>query len=204
MKCGSPSGLSLSVNATTAACRRNPGCLPMTLTRSSSITGSAVSGKKSFRSCGRPFLLQQPSLNWLLLFPMHRRADSRMQSCVLDTVFLKSATRYHQRCFKRLYRWWLMLNNATGFRKVYMACGYTDYLISIVIQEECCKCLHLQHSSLYIANNGLLLQQEFWYFIPRFLGFQCGFLLAKPGFIPFFKFFVHSLLRQFCIDLSCL
>ena len=38
-----------------------------------------------------------------------------------------------------------MLNDTTSFKKVYIATGYTDYLRSIIIREDCCNPLQLQH-----------------------------------------------------------
>lgn len=34
-----------------------------------------------------------------------------------------------------------MLNDAHGFKKIYIATGYTDYPRRIIIQEECCNYL---------------------------------------------------------------
>ena len=32
-----------------------------------------------------------------------------------------------------------MLNDASGFHKIYLATGYTDYPRSIIIREDCCN-----------------------------------------------------------------
>ena len=34
-----------------------------------------------------------------------------------------------------------MLNNATGFKKIYLATGFTDYPRNIIIREDCCNLL---------------------------------------------------------------
>lgn len=34
-----------------------------------------------------------------------------------------------------------MLNDASGFHKIYLATGYTDYPRSIIIREDCRNCL---------------------------------------------------------------
>lgn len=38
---------------------------------------------------------------------------------------------------KKCWRYLPMLNDATCFKQVYIVCGYTDYLRSIIIREDC-------------------------------------------------------------------
>lgn len=55
-----------------------------------------------------------------------------------------------------------MLKDATGFKHIYICTGFTDYLRSIIIREDCCNPLQLQHFLKIFSNNILSLFQEVW------------------------------------------
>ena len=55
-----------------------------------------------------------------------------------------------------------MIGDISMADNIYIICGYTDYLRSIIIREDCCNPLQLQHFLKIFSNNILSLFQEVW------------------------------------------
>ena len=62
-----------------------------------------------------------------------------------------------------------MLEDAAGIRRVVIACGYVDYPRSIIIREDCCNHLQLQHYIKNFSNKILSLFQKVWNIVCCFL-----------------------------------
>lgn len=50
-----------------------------------------------------------------------------------------------------------MIGDITNADKIYIVCGYTDYPRSIIIREDCCNQLWLQHFFKNFSNKVLSL-----------------------------------------------
>lgn len=67
-----------------------------------------------------------------------------------------------------------MLNDACGFKKVFLATGYTDYPRSIIIREDCCN-RDIAGFYTYVINDPFFVIFGYFYFINSIFEFPYPF-----------------------------